>query len=228
MASALVLAEVPEAGFNVERFAAQRLLTFVHFGDWAEVVAAPQPAPRFAFHVAVVHFARGMAAAHTGDGISAAEELRLLSHQCARLEIAQSVYGPLVAAATIYTHTLRAAIALSVSNASGAAQEAHLAASLQDALPYDEPPLLYAPVAVQVEALAAHFARQEDRAASREQERKAVTAEARPLGWVLDELEQKPLCSLSQLLFVLAAAAGGACTAVRRRYRRTTAGRVIL
>jgi|Transcript_22769 hypothetical protein len=222
LANVLVLAGVPEAGFNVERFTAQSLLTMAHFGDWAAILAAPRPAPRFVFHVAVMHFARGMAAAHIGDGVGmAAEELRLLLRQCARLEIAQSVYGPLVMAANIYTHTLRAAIALSVSNASGAAQEAHFAAKLQGTLPYDEPPLLYAPVAVQFEALAAHFARHEG---GQELSAVAATTKWKLLGRFEVLGSAAPLFSLSQLV----ASGGVMCIAVGLHCRRSSSGLVIL
>ena len=164
LAGVRLLANVPEAGFNVERFAAQPLLTAVHFGDWAMIASARDALPRHAFLSAVVHFARGMAAArgHGRDGssgvtdgssgVAAAEaELRRLLELIQGL--APATYGPLCQAAEIYSYVLRAAILVSASDLAGAIRALRQASSLEDALPYDEPPLLFAPVRPQLEAL---------------------------------------------------------------------------
>lgn len=145
LASEWLPAGLPQAGWNLERFAAQHALTRLHFAEWAAIRKAASPAPQYLFLSAVDHFARGMEAAHRSSWEEAESELRLL--RARQSEMPPSKYGLLCQAARIYSLVLTAAIGQSISESASAVEQAYL---LENELPYDEPPMLYSPVRMQL------------------------------------------------------------------------------
>ena len=66
-------------GGQMQHVTAIPLLAAVRFGRWDEVLAAPEPAPGFAYPTALRHFARGVAFARTGRVAEAYRELDALA-----------------------------------------------------------------------------------------------------------------------------------------------------
>jgi tetratricopeptide (TPR) repeat protein len=133
----------------LQNFAVTPLFTQVRFGLWDEILATPEPDEDLAFKSAIWHYAQGVAAIRKG-----------------RLDDAERHHGAVAKAATdpaiadvlwfdrysmgMGVEIAERVLAAELANARGDRDEAieilTKAATLEDALPYDEPPGWHQPV----------------------------------------------------------------------------------
>lgn len=131
----------------------QRILTvpyFVHaqFSTPEAILAVPDPGDRFPFVKAMWHYARGVAFAHKGNAEAARIEAATIAtiNQTADLEMLLAWGVPAPEVLRIARHVVEARIAQSEGNLERAVQQFRIAVSIQDSLPYMEPPHWYYPV----------------------------------------------------------------------------------
>ena len=116
-------------------------LTGVTFGRWEEVLSLPMPAPELYHATVMALYARGVAAAATGDEAGSSEALDRID-----AVIAENDPRGENPALAIAVHALNGEIALRGGDAAGAVSHFHAAADLEDAMLYEEPPLWYYPI----------------------------------------------------------------------------------
>jgi tetratricopeptide (TPR) repeat protein len=136
-----------DAWMLFETFLSQPLYTMVRFGDWAAVLAEPQPAAEARFMTGVWHYARGLAYLYTDDESAALKELEALSKvldEPANKEYPASLNGaaPLL---QIATAILAGEIAAAGGDYDTAISLLEMAVRLQDGLMYMEPPDWFMP-----------------------------------------------------------------------------------
>jgi tetratricopeptide (TPR) repeat protein len=131
----------------------QRILTvpyFVHaqFSTPQTILAPPDPGNRFPFVKAAWHYARGVAFAQNGNAKAARIEAANIAtiNQTADLNMLLAWGVPAPDVLRIARHIVEARIAQSEGDLKGAVQEFQIAVSIQDSLPYMEPPHWYYPV----------------------------------------------------------------------------------
>ena len=121
----------------------------VRFGRWDEIVGVPNPAPDLPYVSAIWHYAEGTAAARQ-DRIADAERhlaaLRKLADDRAMEKLMVWDRYPLSHSARIAERSLSAEVASAGGDLDGAIVALREAATIEDAIPYDEPPGWHAPV----------------------------------------------------------------------------------
>lgn len=123
---------------------------FAHaqFSDSATVLALPDPGNDAPYVKAMWHYARGVALAAQDDRAAARAEADAISHIESSADFADLTAGgiPAKEVLAIATHIVQARIAQSAGDLKTATQEFEIAITLEDQLPYSEPPHWYYPV----------------------------------------------------------------------------------
>jgi len=121
----------------------------VRFGRWDEIVGVPNPAPDLPYVSAIWHYAQGTAAARQERIDAAGEHLAALRDLAADPALESlTVWDryPLSHAARIAERSLTAEVANAKGDRETAITALGEAATIEDAIPYDEPPGWHAPV----------------------------------------------------------------------------------
>ena len=145
--AANVRLEQIEAFPSVEFFHTIPLLALVQFGRWDDVLAEPAPKDTLQFSNAIWHYARGVALANTGELAAARTELDQMNARRKRDEIdflVRLAY-PADSLLQIAEALLDGEIALAEADFDTAVTRFQAAVTLQDQLPYMEPPFWYYP-----------------------------------------------------------------------------------
>ncbi|MFO7714515.1 hypothetical protein [Desulfosarcina sp.] len=131
-----------------QTFASMPLFTLVRFGQWAEVLAEPQPPAEWHFMNGIWHYARGMAFTHTDDPDSAAEQLNALTDIARSAPTGEEMVGFSSAASllTLAGEVLAGELAARQSRFEEAIDHLEKAIGIEDSLMYNEPPDWYYPV----------------------------------------------------------------------------------
>lgn len=124
-------------------FLALPLFVQVRFGQWSDILSAPEPRTATTYSSAVWHWARGMAHARSGDAARAHGELAALERAAADPSLAGLTWkgiDDLTALLAIAQATLTGEIALSRRSYASAVKALQRAVELEDALEAEEPP----------------------------------------------------------------------------------------
>jgi tetratricopeptide (TPR) repeat protein len=132
-----------------QQYAVLPYFTLVRFGQWDAVLHGTLP-PEAAgpYPLAIWHYARGTALAHTGQLDTAERELAQLERLAAEPSLGTwkvKNINPAAKLARIATLTLRADLALARGDAQAAVAQLREATGIEDSLEYDEPHLWLAP-----------------------------------------------------------------------------------
>ena len=132
---------------TVEFFKTIPLLSLVQFGHWDEILAEPRPPETLDFSNAIWRYARGVALANTGDMDGAMAEQALLSgaKDTVQIQFLDSADYPASVLLNIADALLLGEIAIRSGDPRTAADHFQTAVTLQDGLPYTEPPFWYYP-----------------------------------------------------------------------------------
>ena len=132
---------------TIEFFRTIPLLSYVRFGKWDEILAAPEPDAEFKFSQGIRHYVRGIAFANTGELEAAkAEQLQLVPlKETVSVQFLDKRNFPASRLLDIASELLLGEIQFAVKNYAAAAQRYEEAVNLQDTLPYTEPPFWYYP-----------------------------------------------------------------------------------
>lgn len=120
----------------------------VRFGRWDEISGQPNPAPDLPYVTAIWHYAEGMAALRTNKADDAAKHMEELAKLAADPEMEKLTVWDrysLSHAVKIAELTLRAEIAASKGDKASAITAMREAVTIEDKIPYDEPPGWHAP-----------------------------------------------------------------------------------
>ena len=135
-------------------------LTLVRFGKWDDILALPEPAAEGVFGRAIHHYARGLALAAEGELAAASDEADQLTaiangEKAQALEVPEAFF-PGATMLAIADNVLQARLALLNDDGDRAIGLLEEAVTMQDALPYMEPPYWFASARVNLgEALLA-------------------------------------------------------------------------
>jgi len=132
---------------TVEFFHTIPLLALVQFGRWRELLEEPAPRADLAYSTAIWHYARGVAFANSGDLAAARTEHTALVPLKANdkvLWLSGNDY-PASQLLEIADALLTGEIALASEDLTAAVTQFERAVTLQDTLPYMEPPFWYYP-----------------------------------------------------------------------------------
>ena len=131
---------------TIQFFRTVPMLSLVRFARWEEILEEPEPYEPFAFARAIWHYGRGVAHAALGDAEAARIELGAI--EGLEPEVDESFMGNVYPARDlleIAKSLLRGEMAYRSGDAANAVLAFEEAVSLQDALPYTEPPFWYYP-----------------------------------------------------------------------------------
>ena len=132
---------------GVEFFKTIPVLALVQFGQWDNVLNEPMPDASLDYATAIQHYARGVALSRKSDIAGARREraafLPLMS--TAKVLVINDNDYPAKALLEVADALLQGEIAMATGAHSAAIQHFRRAVSLQDALPYTEPPFWYYP-----------------------------------------------------------------------------------
>ena len=131
---------------TIQFFRTVPMLSLVRFARWEEILAEPEPYEPFAFARAIWHYGRGVAHAALGDAEAALTELAAI--EALELEVDEIFMGNVYPARDllgIAKSLLIGEVAYRSGDAAAAVLAFEEAVSLQDALPYTEPPFWYYP-----------------------------------------------------------------------------------
>ena len=137
-------------GFEaMQNFALTPLFADVRFGRWEAIQATENPAPDLPYMTAMWHYARGMAALRLGDGEASDHHYEALAAAAEDPAIEQmwawSRYS-LIHGVAVAERTLAAERALAAGRTDEAVAILEQGVTIEDSLPYDEPPAWHAPV----------------------------------------------------------------------------------
>ncbi|MCH7741295.1 MAG: hypothetical protein IIB71_01365, partial [Proteobacteria bacterium] len=123
------------------------LLSYVRFGKWEEILAAPEPDAEFKFSQGIRHYVRGIAFANKGELEAAkAEQLQLVPlKETVSVQFLDKRNFPASRLLDIASELLLGEIQFAAKNYAAAAEYYGEAVNLQDTLPYTEPPFWYYP-----------------------------------------------------------------------------------
>jgi tetratricopeptide (TPR) repeat protein len=143
-ASPEMVRQMPEAEFVLPK----AYFALVRFGRWEEMLAQPAPAADLLYTTAMWHYARGLAFAATGRFADAARERAALVAVEAKLPAGMIVGDnqPASLLVRIASLTLAGEIAARQGQCETAIPKLEEAVSVQDGLPFSEPPGWYYPV----------------------------------------------------------------------------------
>ncbi len=120
----------------------------VRFGRWEEIASKPNPAPDLPYVGVIWHYAEGMAAARQGRKQDAVQHLEALRPLAAAPELRKILVWdryPLSHAADIAERSLAAEVALLDKDTDAAIAALREATTIEDSIPYDEPPGWHSP-----------------------------------------------------------------------------------
>lgn len=121
----------------------------VRFGRWDEIAGQANPAPDLPYVTAIWHYAQAMAALRQGRAEQArthAEQLRWISADPALEQLLVWDRYPLAHAARIASLSVDAELALAQGDTDRAMAALREASTIEDGIPYDEPPGWHSPV----------------------------------------------------------------------------------
>jgi len=121
----------------------------VRFGRWIDIVGRPNPAPDLPYVTAIWHYAQGMAAVRQRRYADADKHLQALHAAAADPVIEKMLVWdryPLSYAVQVADLTVTGELALARGQNEAAIAALRKAASIEDQIPYDEPPAWHAPV----------------------------------------------------------------------------------
>ena len=131
---------------TIQFFRTVPMLSLVRFAKWEEILAEPEPYEPFAFARAIWHYGRGVAHAALGDAAAALIELAEIEALEPQVdEIFMGNVYPARDLLEIAKSLLRGEMAYRAGDAANAVLAFEEAVTLQDALPYTEPPFWYYP-----------------------------------------------------------------------------------
>ena len=131
---------------TIQFFRTVPMLSLVRFAKWDEILAEPEPYEPFAFARAIWHYGRGVAHAALGDAAAALIELAEIEALEPQVdEIFMGNVYPARDLLEIAKSLLRGEMAYRAGDAANAVLAFEEAVTLQDALPYTEPPFWYYP-----------------------------------------------------------------------------------
>ena len=131
---------------TIQFFRTVPMLSLVRFARWEEILEEPEPYEPFAFARAIWHYGRGVAHAALGDAEAARIELGAIEGLEPEVdEIFMGNVYPARDLLEIAKSLLRGEMAYRSGDAANAVLAFEEAVSLQDALPYTEPPFWYYP-----------------------------------------------------------------------------------
>ena len=131
---------------TIQFFRTVPMLSLVRFARWEEILGESEPYEPFAFARAIWHYGRGVAHAALGDAEAALAELAAI--EALESEVDEIFMGNVYPARDlleIAKSLLRGEMAFRSGDAVNAVLAFEEAVSLQDALPYTEPPFWYYP-----------------------------------------------------------------------------------
>ncbi|MDA9064752.1 hypothetical protein N9K37_05335, partial [Pseudomonadales bacterium] len=132
---------------TIEFFRTIPLLSYVRFGKWDEIMAAPEPPAEFSYSQAIRHYARGVALAARGDLKGARTEqaaIEPIKSTVSIIFLDKRDY-PASLLLDIANALLLGEIKLAEQDYAGAVVDFENAVAFQDLLPYTEPPFWYYP-----------------------------------------------------------------------------------
>jgi len=140
--------EVAKAVPLVVPMKAAPYFTHAQFSDAAVILALPEPSAELPYLQVAWRYARGIAFAQSGNPEAARSQLAAIERVIAQADYsAFTAWGiPAKEVGQIAAHVLRARIAQAGKDLDGAVKDLEAAVTLQDALPYMEPPYWYYPV----------------------------------------------------------------------------------
>jgi len=140
--------EVAKAVPLVVPMKAAPYFTHAQFSDAAVILALPEPSAELPYLQVAWRYARGIAFAQSGNPEAARSQLAAIEQVIAQADYsAFTAWGiPAKEVGQIAAHVLRARIAQAGKDLDGAVKDLEAAVTLQDALPYMEPPYWYYPV----------------------------------------------------------------------------------
>ena len=177
-------------GFEaMQNFALTPLFARVRFGRWDEVRETPKPAGDLPYMVAMWEYAQGLAALRDGDVEKAVSHHARLAEFAKSPEIeAMTVWNryALVHGVRIAERTVAAELALQARDLEGAKKAMDEAITIEDELPYDEPPAWHYPGRMVLGAMLLEAGRAEEAEAAYRAELKRNPEN----GWSLKGLEE--------------------------------------
>ena len=131
---------------TIQFFRTVPMLSLVRFAKWEEILEEPEPYELFAFARAIWHYGRGVAHAALGDTEASLVELAAIEALEPQVDdiFMGNVY-PARDLLEIAKFLLRGEMAYRAGDAANAVLAFEEAVTLQDALPYTEPPFWYYP-----------------------------------------------------------------------------------
>ena len=132
---------------TIEFFRTVPLLSLVRFAKWEQILDYPQPFENFLFAKGIWHYARGVAFAAIGEQKSAENELaELIPLQSGpSVDFLDEHAYPATSLLEIASQLLKGEIAYRGGEYDSAIENFQKAVSIQDDLPYTEPPFWYYP-----------------------------------------------------------------------------------
>ncbi len=132
---------------TVEFFRTIPLLSYVRFGKWDEILAAPEPPEAFKYSKGIRHYVRGIAFASTGRLEQARQEQAALAPIKNTVEVTflDKRDYPAGLLLDIANELLLGEIDFAGKRYKDAIKHFEVAVTLQDSLPYTEPPFWYYP-----------------------------------------------------------------------------------
>ena len=131
---------------TIQFFRTVPMLSLVRFAKWEEILAEAEPYEPFSFARAIWHYGRGVAHAALGDNEAALAELAAIEQLEPDVdEIFMGNVYPARDLLEIAKSLLRGELAYRAGDAANAVLAFEEAVTLQDALPYTEPPFWYYP-----------------------------------------------------------------------------------
>jgi tetratricopeptide (TPR) repeat protein len=137
----------PSALLEAPRFRHISLITLARFGRWDELAKQKQPSEENPLDVAMWHYAQGLAAAAMGKAESAAQHLARM-HRIRETPAFQAVESPIFPATMILdvaTMVLEGKVAFARGDTRRGLDALRKAVSMEDEIPYMEPPFWHAP-----------------------------------------------------------------------------------
>jgi tetratricopeptide (TPR) repeat protein len=172
---------------SLEGFLTPAILTLTRFGNWDAVLAEPAPPADLRFATGMWHYARGVAFAARKDVASAEAELTRVRAVAAEVkDDLIIILNPAPALLKLAAEALAGQIAAKQSRFDEAIAHFRTAASMEDALTYDEPPPWYHPARNMLGEALLEAGRPADAAAAFRDDLRYV----RETGWSLSGLER--------------------------------------
>ncbi len=137
----------PSALLEAPRFRHLTLLTLARFGRWDELAREPEPAAEFPLDRALWHFTQGLAAAARKDADAATRHLEAMQ-QIGPSEALKKMDSPFFPATQVFgvaEAILKGKSALAHGDSNRALDALRRAVTLEDSIPYMEPPFWHAP-----------------------------------------------------------------------------------